>query len=202
MASCDYGVQFIEALSFGRTIGLTRTPLVDEQPIQPSLLEKSNELICLHADLWRKALPEYHGNQCMEISSRLYALLNSNGIAADIVVGSVSVHGQALYTITPELIKKETVQPGDENSGLNLHAWISLGGDSIIDYSLPSMLVETMGAPLHFWKAGFVESAADLCNQGIEYRPMAVSAQILGVVNSYDPQDLLRSLVRISQRQQ
>lgn len=200
MAPFDYGAQFIEALDFGRTIGLTRTPLVDEQSVQPSLLEESNELICLHADLWRKALPEYHGNQCMEISSRLYALLNSNGIAADIVVGSVSVRGQVLYDITPELIKKEVMQPSDENSGLSLHAWISLGGDSIIDYSLPSMLVEKMGVPRHFWKAGFVESAADLSNQGIEYRPMAVSAQILGLINSYDPQDLLQSLMRISQR--
>ena len=201
MISFEYDTQFIESLSFGKIIGLTRTPLVDEQPIQPSLLEKANDLIHMNAPLWRKALPDYHGNQCMEIASRLYALLNSHGIAADIVVGSVSIQGKSLYAITPELIAKEAMQPGDNNSGLNLHAWISLGGDSIVDYSLPSMLVETMGAPPHFWQAGFVESAADLFNQSIKYRPMVVGAQILGLVNSYDPQDMLESIQSFSRKQ-
>ena len=124
-----------------------------------------------------------------------------SGIAADIVVGSVSIQGKSLYAITPELIAKEAMQPGDNNSGLNLHAWISLGGDSIVDYSLPSMLVETMGAPSHFWQAGFVESAADLFNQSIKYRPMVVGAQILGLVNSYDPQDMLESIQSFSRKQ-
>lgn len=196
-SSCHYGVMFKEALSYGHLIGLTRAPLVDERPIETPFLEKANELIHKKSTLWRKGLPDYHGDQCMEVTSKLYALLNYHGIAADIVIGSVTVHGDKLYAITPEAIAQEVINPGGD-VGLSLHAWLTIGGDSVIDYALPSLLVQNKGAPLHFSQAGFVEHAADLCSQSIEYEPMLVGSQFLGFVNTYDPHDLLEHLRSLS----
>lgn len=201
LTPCHYDVMFKEALSYGRSIGLTRVPLVDERPIEAAFLEKAIDLIHRKANLWRNGLPDYHGDQCMEVTSKLYALLNHHGIAADIVIGSVTVNGKKLYALTSEAIAQEASNP-DGGVGLNLHAWLTIGGDSVIDYTLPSMLALNKMAPPHFWQVGFVERAADLYSNSIEYEPILVGSQFLGRVNTYDPHDVLEKLRSLSMEPQ
>lgn len=70
-------------------MGMTRAPVVSAEQPSPTLVQKAYDLVHDQYHFWRKSMPEYLGNQCMEVTTRLYGLLNSQDFKADIVIGSV-----------------------------------------------------------------------------------------------------------------
>ena len=132
----------------------------------------------------------------MEVTTRLYVLLNSRGITADIVIGSVSTDQTQFYRCDVQYLRDIATQTVDETAPIDLHAWITLGGDSVIDYALPSKLARSHGAPSNFMDAGFCADATGFAKcMGVFYEPMLVGSQYLAVVNSADPHDVLQQLL-------
>ena len=177
-------------------MGMTRAPMVSAEQPSPKLVQQAYDFVYDQYDLWRTSMPEYLGNQCMEVTTRLYSLLNSRGITADIVIGSVSTEQIQFYRCDVPYLRDIAKQSVDETAPIDLHAWITLGGDSVIDFALPSKLARNHGAPSHLMNEGFCADATGMAkHMGLYYEPMLVGSQYLALVNSADPHDALQQLV-------
>lgn len=179
-------------------MGMTHAPTVSAEQPPAELVQKAHYLVGSKYQLWRTSMPEYLGNQCMEVTHRLYGLLNCHGIAADIAIGSVSCEQVSLFHCDVKSLRNLAAQPIDEAAPIDVHAWITLGGDSVIDYALPSRLARNHGAPSSFMNNGFCGDATGMAEQmGVFYEPMVVGSQYLALVNSADPYDMLQKLKEI-----
>ena len=196
MPTYSYFDSFSIALTVWPSMGMTRAPMVSAEQPSPKLVEQAHRFVYDQHHLWRTSMPEYLGNQCMEVTTRLYVLLNSRGITADIVIGSVSTDQTQFYRCDVQYLRDIATQTVDETAPIDLHAWITLGGDSVIDYALPSKLARSHGAPSNFMDAGFCADATGFAQcMGVFYEPMLVGSQYLAVVNSADPHDVLQQLL-------
>lgn len=132
----------------------------------------------------------------MEVTTRLYGLLNSRGIKADIVIGSVSTEQSQFFHCDVPYLRDIATQSVDETVPIDIHAWVTLGGDSVIDFALPSKLARNHGAPPDLMNEGFCADATGMAkHMGLYYEPMLVGSQYLALVNSADPHDLLLQLL-------
>lgn len=196
MPTYSYFDSFSIALTLWSSMGMTRAPVVRAEQPSPKLVQQAYAFVHDQYHLWRTSMPKYLGNQCMEVTTRLYGLLNSRGIKADIVIGSVSIEQSQIFHCDVSYLRAIATQLVDETSPIDLHAWITLGGDSVIDFALPSKLARNHGAPTDLMNEGFCADATGMAkHMGLYYEPMLVGSQYLALVNSADPHDLLLQLL-------
>lgn len=177
-------------------MGMTRAPMVSAEQPCPKLVKKAYDFVYDQYHLWRTSMPEYLGNQCMEVTTRLYCLLHSVGITSDIVIGSVSIEQDKFYRCDVPYLRALATQSVDETAPIDLHAWITLGGDSVIDFALPSKLARNHGGPSYLMNEGFCADGTGMAkHMRLCYEPMLVGSQYLALVNSADPHDALRQLL-------
>ncbi len=91
MPTYSYFDLFADALTRWPSMGMNRAPVVSIE--QPSTKQVQQAYAFVHDQyhLWRTSIAGYLGNQCMEVTTRLYGLLNSRDIKADIVVASRTI---------------------------------------------------------------------------------------------------------------
>lgn len=197
MSTYSYFNSFSVALTLWPSMGMTRAPIVSAEQPSPTLVQKAYDLVHDKYHLWRKSMPEYLGNQCMEVTTRLYGLLNSQDFKADIVIGSVRTEQTQFFNCDVPYLRDIATQPIDETTPIDLHAWITLGGDTVIDFALPSKLARNHGAPPDLFNQGFCADATGMAkHMKLFYEPMLVGSQYLALVNSADPHALLMQLLR------
>ena len=95
-------------------------------------------------------LPSYWGNSCQTLATHFFGFLNSRGIPADIVIGNVIINGTDEFETTLEYLQKEVSVSEPLTEHQTVHAWVSLGDDTIIDAALPPRLVKHYNAPPQF----------------------------------------------------
>lgn len=184
------------ALTRWPSVGMTRAPVVSAEQPSMKLVQQAYAFVHDQYHLWRTSIPEYLGNQCMEVTTRLYGLLNSRDVKADIVIGSVSTEQYRFFNCDVPYLRDLAKQLVDETVPIDLHAWITLGGDSVIDFTLPSKLARNHGAPQNLMNEGFCADATGMAkHMGLYYEPMIVGSQYLALVNSADPHELLLQLI-------
>ena len=196
MPTYSYFDSFSIALTLWPSMGMTRAPLVTAEQPSPELVQQAYAFVHEQYHLWRTSMPEYLGNQCMDVTTRLYGLLNSRGIKADIVIGSVRTQQSQFFNCDVPYLRDIATQLVDETAPIDLHAWITVGGDSVIDFALPSKLARNHGAPADLMNEGFCADATGMAkHMGLYYEPLLVGSQYLALVNSVDPHDLLLHLL-------
>lgn len=137
--------------------------------------------------------PMYWGNSCQLLSSHIFAILTSHGISADIVYGEVEINGTLEFDTTLEGLKNELSSQSPLTGGQCLHAWVSLGGDTIIDAGLPDRMIKNYKFPREYMPPIIVGRATALSRTfRARYQPLLVGTEFLAKTNPPDPLEVLK----------
>ena len=198
----DYSNSYREQLSMAilesRKLGFTRTALISERTTIPNdTLRITSELMGELSEFFSMIVPGYWGNSCQTLSTNIFAQLNSRGIAADIVLGNVIIQGNDEFETTLDILQKEVRDTEKLTGHQAVHAWVSLGDDTIIDAALPPRMVKHYKAPPHFNDMIFIGRAAEFsARYMLRYQPLLVGTEFFAKTNPPDPMDLLHVLNR------
>ncbi len=178
-----YSQELDVAIDRSRKIGM----LSDRWTDLPAKIDK-DELSKVNLILRRVIAPglvesfgPYLGDRCADTSANIFAFLRSIGISCDVVIGDVKIHGQSEYNTEFNYVVNE-YKKTNQDGNLKLHIWVSMGGDSVIDFSIMDRLRRKgheIGDRL------VVASNRDLGEVGLEYIPMLVGADYLMKTNDF-----------------
>ena len=162
--------------------------MINTGKVRDDDFERANYLIQREWPKITNSISGYLGNRCVALASIVFALLVSHGFNADIVIGTVHYQGERIFPCTVESLLQEVRSPGGENDAVALHAWVTLGGDTIVDGGMFSWLVRTGGAPERFDRQ-YLRSRAGLLahNSDMQYHPLVVGSQFIALIKEIDP---------------
>lgn len=185
-----------KAIAESAKLGFTRPAIISpEENIDDSALRATSELLNQLSVFLDRIIPGYWGNSCQTLSSNIFAHLNNQGIAANIVLGNVWVGATDEFETTLESLQEEVRATEHLQGEQKVHAWISVGGDTIVDAALPPRLVRHYKAPEHFNDMMFIGRAAEMVARfNIKYQPILVGTEFFARTNPPDPMDLLNKL--------
>jgi len=196
--SSQYRSLFAEALRHSTELGFTRDPLISEKvPVSNDALRKVSDFFGYFSQILDHICPGYWGNSCQTLSTNIFAYLNAQGIVANIVIGNVIINGTDEFDTTLDNIRDEVLATEPLVGHQSIHAWVSLGDDTIIDAALPPRLVKNYGAPQYFNDKILIGRATEFSVQyKLRYQPLIVGTEFFGRTNPPDPMDLLIALKR------
>lgn len=191
-----YRKQLATAFSESEKLGFVRPSLIspDVHVSDDSLRDVSQILshLSVHLD---HVLPSYWGNSCQTLSTNIFAHLNARGIPANIVLGNVIVNGTDEFDATLESLQQEVLATEHLQGDQNVHAWICLGDDTVVDATLPPRLAKLYNAPPQFEDMIFIGRAAEMvARYRTQYIPLLTGTEFFAKTNPPDPMDLLKSL--------
>lgn len=191
-----YRGMLTKALTESAKLGFTRPAIISpEAHIEDNVLRATSELLGELSGFLGRVVPGYWGNSCQTLSTNIFAHLNNQGIAANIVLGNVWVGATDEFETTLESLQEEVQATEHLQGEQKVHAWISLGGDTIVDAALPPRLVKHYKAPEHFNDMMFIGRAAEMvARYNIKYQPILVGTEFFARTNPPDPMDLLNRL--------
>ncbi|PLY37720.1 hypothetical protein [Pectobacterium aquaticum] len=195
--SLSYREQLVNAANEASVLNFKRKPFTSEKKtIQDRTLHLVNDLICNELSAILDSIhPGYWGNSCQLLSSHIFAYLNHKGIAAEIVIGNVIINGTDEFETTSEYLKKEWYESDKLETPQSLHAWVTLGDDTIIDAALPPRLVKNYNAPNELANMIFISRASTLSSiYKIRHQPLVLGSEFFAKTNPPDPFDLLNAL--------
>lgn len=193
-----YLAKLAKAVEESAKLGFKRGPMVDfDSVVSDETLTKSLELISAQMGMFDRLIPGYWGNQCQQLSSFIFASLTHVGIPAEVVIGNVLIQGHDGYEVTLEGLQAEFNSQEQSNGGLRLHAWVSVGGDSIIDAAICPRLVKRFGAPERLADTFLVARSVTIRDgYHLEYQPLLVGGEFFGKTNPPDPIELVKELAK------
>ena len=185
----NYSKQYLELLQIARdkslALGLPSTEAWLNAAAEDELLESLQGFIFenLYPHLYR-ILPTYWGNSCQILSAHIFSCLKSMGINCDIVVGEVEINGTPECDVTLENLQQEYLCEKPPLGGQLIHAWVSLGGDSIIDAGLPDRIIKNYRFPEKKMPPIMVGRASDLSKKfRTRHQPLLVGAEYISKTN-------------------
>jgi hypothetical protein len=144
--STQYRSLFSHALVESRNLGFSREVRVSEKStIGNDVLKRISVLLGRFSGHPDTICPRYWGNSWQTLSTNIFAYLNAEGIPADIVIGNVIINGTDEFDTTPELIRVEVSSDRPVSGPQSIHAWVSVGDDTIVDAALPPRLAQYYG---------------------------------------------------------
>lgn len=192
----SYREQLSTAIMESKKLGFTRDPLISEQTsVSDDTLDIARDVINGISGFLDYVLPGYWGNSCQSLSTNIFAHLNHQGIEANIILGNVIINGTDEFEATLESLRAEvhTVEPLAGHQAV--HAWVSLGDDTIIDAALPPRLVKLYNAPPDFNDMILIGRASEMSARfKLRYQPILVGTEFFAKTNPPDPMDLLNDL--------
>ena len=191
-----YREQLSNAIKESKKQGFTRAALISEQVTIPdSTLVVVRDVVVNLSGFFNLILPGYWGDSCQTLSTNIFAHLNSQGIAANIVLGNVIINGTDEFEVTLESLKKEVHATEPLMGHQAVHAWVSLGDDTIVDVALPPRLAKYYNAPPHFNDLMLIGRASEMSSKyRLRYQPILVGSEFFAKTNPPDPMDLLNEL--------
>lgn len=189
-----YVKMLVEAIDQSKKLGFTRPTIITaEAQIQDDVLRETSKLLSHLSATLNMAVPGYWGNSCQTLSTNIFAMLNTHGIDANIVLGNVIINTTDEFEVTLESLQAEVNSTVELGEVQNVHAWISLGGDTIVDAALPPRLVKHYKAPQHFDDMMFIGRAGEFdFKYNIQYQPILVGTEFFARTNPPDPMELLK----------
>ena len=196
----EYLNQFTEAIKKSKSLNF-RDPFVNETNVIPdNTLREVSKFSNEFSAILDRMLPTYWGNSCQALSTQFFAHLNARGIPAEIVIGNVIIHGTDEFDTTIENLVEDFNCP-DETKPQALHAWISLGGDTLLDAALAPRLVKYYGAPPQFNDMILIGRAKEMFSRYyLRYEPMLVGSDYFAKTNPPDPMEYLERIKSIRPR--
>lgn len=197
--SNSYRKQLSNAILESRRLGFTRPPLISEKiSIPDDTLRITTGLMNDLSVRLDAVLPSYWGNSCQTLSTNIFAHLNLQGIAADIILGNVIINGTDEFETTLESLQEEVRATKPLIGSQAVHAWVSLGDDTIIDAALPPRLFKHYEAPPKFNDMIFIGRASEMSSRyKVRYQPILVGTEFFAKTNPPDPMDLLDALKQL-----
>jgi hypothetical protein len=191
--SDSYKEQFSRAFLESKKLGFNRDPIItSEQIISDEALHFAGELVSEFSEFYRTVLPGYWGNACQTLSTQFFGWLNSRGIPANIVLGNVIINGTDEFDATLEGLQTEFRAKENLDGPQFVHAWISLGGDTIIDAALPHRLVKNYKVSEQFYDMIFIGRASEMLSKyHCQYQPILVGTEFFAKTNPPDPMLML-----------
>lgn len=194
--SNSYREQLSNAITESKKLGFIRASLISEQTAIPDkTLSSTRDLVAKLSGFFDRILPGYWGNSCQTLSSNIFAHLNSQDIAANIILGNVIINGTDEFETTLESLQEEVRATESLKGHQAVHAWVSLGDDTIVDAALPPRLVKHYNAPSYFNDVIFIGRASEMSSTyKLRYQPILVGTEFFAKTNPPDPMDLLNEL--------
>lgn len=191
-----YRDMLTKAIAESAKLGFTRPAIISpDAHIEDSVLGATSELLVQLSAFLSMIVPGYWGNSCQTLSTNIFAHLNNQGIAANIVLGNVWVGATDEFETTLESLQEEVRATEHLQGEQKVHAWISVGGDTIIDAALPPRLVRHYNAPEQFNDMMFIGRAAEMvARYNIKYQPILVGTEFFARTNPPDPMNLLMKM--------
>lgn len=191
----DYRARFAQALVEATQLGFTRPSFVSERTrIGNEVLRTVTGMMNSFSEFLGTICPGYWGNSCQTLSTNIFAFLNVEGIPAEIVIGEVNINGTNEFDTTVDLIRNEVLGTKPLEGPQSVHAWISLGDDTIVDAALPPRLAKYYGMPDHFNDMIFIGRAEELlARYRVRYEPIVVGSEFFAKTNPPDPMRLLQA---------
>ena len=193
-----YREQLLTALLESGKLGFVRPPMISpETRVSDNVLRSVSQLLSQLSGFFDQIIPGYWGNSCQTLSTNIFAHLNTRGIPANIVLGNVIVNGADEFETDLEGLQKEFLATQHLEGAQNVHAWICLGDDTVVDAALPPRLVKLYKAPQHFEDMIFIGRAEEmLARYSVRYLPLLVGTEFFAKTNPPDPMDLLNKMMR------
>lgn len=195
MQFTQYSEQYIKkintALAFSKSLGIKNINSIDySMPFTEKQISKLVDNV--NGDLFtiiENTFANYHywGNMCLDLSAHTYALLAALGYDVEMIFGNVSIgpDDENIFEVTQSSLKYEyenKINHGEQN----VHAWVSVGADIIIDFGMPDRLMNRYNFPQ--MGSVFCHSASDLDKYlSIKYHPLLIGSDFFKVTNMYDP---------------
>lgn len=193
-----YRQQIEAAIREGQALGFTNpTTINPRKPVSDDQISILKELIWNDwAPLQYGVLPIYWGNSCQTLSTNLYAWLVSKGIDSDIVYGEVNVNTTLEFDTTLDGLRREYNRTNHEGSQ-ELHAWVTIGDDIVLDPGLPDRLIKNYLYPKSMLPSVIIGRAGQLTPDcfPVHHIPMLVGTDFLAKTNSHDPRELVEALI-------
>ncbi|MYN28607.1 hypothetical protein [Duganella levis] len=194
--SVSYRAQLTAAISESKKLGFNRPLFISERlAVADETLAATAKFLNQFSGFLDTVVPGYWGNSCQTLSTNIFAQLNGRGIAADIVLGNVIINGTDEFDTTLKILQNEYFAEDDLIGHQQVHAWVTLGDDTIVDAALPPRLAKHYNAPGHFNDMIFINRAATLSSRfKVRYQPILVGTEFFAKTNPPDPMDLLKSI--------
>lgn len=198
LPSETYRQRIEAAICEGKALGFPNpTTINPRKPVpddQISILKKLiwNDWVPLQYGV----LPSYWGNSCQTLSTNLYAWLVFKGIDADIVYGEVNVNTTLEFDTTLDGLRREYNSTNHEGSQ-ELHAWVTIGDDIVLDPGLPDRLIKNYLYPKSMLPPVIIGRAGQLTPDyfPVQHIPMLVGTDFLAKTNSADPRELVEAMI-------
>lgn len=191
-----YRGMLTNAVAESAKLGFSRPLIISpEAEIDDGVLRRTSQLLGEFSGFLDRVVPGYWGNSCQTLSTNIFAHLNNQGIAANIVLGNVIINGTDEFETTLEGLQQEVQATEHLQGEQKVHAWISLGGDTIVDAALPPRLARDYKAPEHFNDMMFIGRAVEMvARYRVAYQPILVGTEFFAKTNPPDPMDLLNAM--------
>jgi len=201
--SDTYRQQIEAAIREGQALGFPNTPTINpRKAVSDDQISRLKELIWKNwVSLQYRVLPTYWGNSCQTLSTNLYAWLVSKEIDADIVYGEVNVNTTLEFDTTLDGLREEYNRTNHEGSQ-ELHAWVTIGDDIVLDPGLPHRLIKNYLYPESLLPSVIIGRAGQLTPEyfPVQHIPMLVGTDFLAKTNSVDPRELAQALIAANAR--
>ena len=149
--------------------------------------------------------PNYWGASCQTHSTQIFAFLTAININSDIVYGEVKINKNNEFNTTIDNLIDEYKSDVASDEPQMIHAWVSIGGDLIIDSCLPDRITKHYGIPRDQMPPFIVGRAKEITQYfKAEYIPMLVGTDFLAKTNPPNPLDeiekykILKNFINIS----
>ncbi|MDE4453766.1 hypothetical protein [Psychrobacter sp. DAB_AL62B] len=134
----------------------------------------------------RFGLKNYLGNSCLNIAATSFAYLKALDLDVEMIYGDVNVNDfpDDEFETSPDLLKYEYENRVSEGVQ-DIHAWVGIGKNIIIDFALPYRLLKNNNFPQHYlFEVGTAEHYE---KHLVKYKPMIIGTDFFKQTNSYDP---------------
>lgn len=110
------------------------------------------------------------------------------------MIGNVIINGTDEFETTVELVRSEVSGDRPASGPQSIHAWISVGDDTIIDAALAPRLAKYYGAPAQYNDRILIGRADELSKkERLRYQPMVIGSEFFAKTNPPDPMAILEA---------
>ncbi|WP_336936284.1 hypothetical protein [Acinetobacter beijerinckii] len=136
----------------------------------------------------RFAVYPYWGDMCLDLNAHAFMYLHALGYNVDMVFGNVNVNNspEDEFNVTKESLKDEYLNKITHGSQ-DLHAWVNVGGDIILDFALMPRLIKNYDYPREFGDVICFTTDILEKNYKLIYKPILVGSDFFATTNSYNP---------------
>lgn len=189
----NYLEKIKNAIQFSHELGLQNLLLTPtaKQYSKKEELDKLLEIV--NGELFdfieqKFAIYPYWGNMCLDLNAHAFMYLHALGYNVDMVFGNVNVNKSPddEFSVTKESLIYE--YNNKITTGIqDVHAWVNIGGEILLDFSLMPRLIKNYNYPQEF--GDVICSPTHILEQTYKliYKPILVGSDFFRATNSYDP---------------